>query len=274
MNSYPQFLSVANEAVDLAANLLRSHQPELVTAKGDRDMVTEVDFAIERKVRRFLAERTPYVGCLGEEEGISGRMDDLWWSLDPIDGTANFVHGSPLCGVSLGLLRDGRPVVGVIDLPMLGTRYAAAEGLGAYANGQAIAVRQTTQLSEAIISIGDYATGEDAGSRNRLRLALTGRLAETVQRVRMHGSAALDLAWLAQGRTDAVITLSNKPWDVAAGVIISREAGAVLVDKDGSEHATASAATIGATPELVEPILKLVAEAETDIWSRPQFPRS
>ena len=262
---FAELLPVATAAADLAAERLRSAQPGLVMAKGDRDMVTEVDLAIERSVRAFLADRTPAIACLAEEEGTSGEPAGLTWVLDPIDGTANFVHGSPLCGVSLGLLRRGRPVLGVIDLPLLGERYTAVEGGGAYADGEPIRASTTTDLAEAIVCQGDYAVGHQAARRNHLRLAVTRRLSERVQRVRMHGSAAIDLAWLARGRTDAMITLSNKPWDMAAGVAIAREAGARVVDKDGAEHGRRSSATIGASPALIREILALVNAAEADV---------
>ena len=209
MTAYTDLLAVANEAVDLARDLLRSHQPSVVMAKGDRDMVTDLDLTIERRVRALLAKRTPTIGCIAEEEGASGPARDLMWALDPIDGTANFVHGSPLCGVSLGLIRRGRPVLGVIDMPFLSARYTAVQGEGAHVNGAPLRTSETTDLAEALVAIGDYAVGYNAARRNRLRLELTRRLAPAVQRIRMHGSAALDLAWLAEGRLDAVITLSN-----------------------------------------------------------------
>lgn len=265
MTPFASMLPVACAAADLAATLLRSVQPGLVRAKGDRDMVTEADLAIERKVREFLASHTPAIAFLAEEEGAHGDAADLTWVLDPIDGTANFVHGSPLCGISLGLVRRGRPVLGVIDLPMLGLRYSAVEGGGAHVGGQPIRASTTSSLREAIVSLGDYAVGRQASRHNRVRLAVTRRLTERVQRVRMHGSAAIDLAWLAHGRTDAMITLSNKPWDMAAGVIIAREAGAQIVDRDGSPHGRRSSATIGANAALIEPILQLVADAEADL---------
>jgi hypothetical protein len=111
-------LPVAVDAVALASDLVRTRMPGLLTAKGDRDMSTEVDYAVERAVRDFLHDKTPDIAFLGEEEGATGAPGaELLWALDPIDGTANFVHGIPLCGISLGLVHRNRPVVGVIDLP-------------------------------------------------------------------------------------------------------------------------------------------------------------
>ena len=253
-------LPAAIEAVDLANELIRSRLPGPLTAKGDRDMATELDFAVERTVRGHLRERTPGVAVLGEEEGVSGDPDaELLWALDPIDGTANLVHGMPLTGVSLGLIHRGRPILGVIDLPFLGVRYWAVEHKGAYAGERRIAASRTARLNEAIVAVGDYAVGVDADEKNALRLALNEQLAGRVQRVRMLGSAAIDLAWVADGKLDASMTMSNKPWDTAAGVIIAREAGAVVIDQDGSDHTSSSAATIAAAPGVAEELLALVA---------------
>jgi len=262
--TFAELLPIASAAVDQAADLMRQTQPGVITAKGDRDMVSEVDYAIEKQLRAYLAEQTPTIGFLGEEEGASGSNGDLQWALDPIDGTANFVRGIPLCAVSLGLVHHGQPVLGVVDLPFLGARYTAVQGSGAYANGQPIHASTTDQMSEAIVAIGDYATGLNADTKNATRLAITTHLAATVQRVRMNGSAAIDLVWLAHGRIDATITLSNKPWDMAAGVIIAREAGALVVDADGNPHSASSTATVGTTPALVNQITAIIRQAKAE----------
>ena len=243
---------------------MRTMQPGLLTAKGDRDMASEVDYAIEDRLRAFLAEHTPEIGFLGEENGLSGAAGGLMWALDPVDGTVNFVHGSPLCAVSLGLITENRSVLGLIDLPFLGSRYSAAEGNGAHADGQLITVSATRQAGDAVVALGDYAVGIGSAEKNRTRFALAQRLATNVQRIRMHGSAAIDLAWLAAGRVDAVVMLANKPWDTAAGVVIAREAGATVADRDGAPHSFASSATIAANPSLLPAILDLAGGDHTD----------
>jgi myo-inositol-1(or 4)-monophosphatase len=190
----------------------------------------------------------------------AGRVDSCGrWTR--VDGTANFARGLPLCGVSLALLDRGDPVIGVIDLPFLETRYTAARNHGTWANGEQVTASATNDVSKAIVSLGDFAVGADAEARNRKRFALTTLLAGRAQRIRMFGSAAIDLAWVAHGRTDACITLSNKAWDVAAGVCIAREAGAVVVDVDGSRHTAESSATIAVAPKLLGPLLELVHQA-------------
>ncbi|MGH3067843.1 MAG: inositol monophosphatase family protein [Streptosporangiaceae bacterium] len=170
------------------------------------------------------------------------------------------------------LLQDGRPVLAVIDAPFLGHRYHAIEGRGAYTStgtsstgtsgpglsGTRLSVATTVRLRDAVVAIGDYAVGEDADRKNEARLAATTRLAARVHRIRMLGTAALDLAWVAEGRLDASVTLGNKPWDTSAGVLIVREAGADVVGADGHRHELSSAATIAGPPALIPQLLPLL----------------
>lgn len=254
-------LSIAHEAIDTASELVRTSPPGHLTPKGDRDYASEVDYAVERKVRTLLRSRTPGITFVGEEE--NAKPDDIaeWWTLDPIDGTVNFAHDLPLCAVSLALVRDNRPVLGVIDLPYLGARYWAAETEGAYRDRSPLQVRDVDHLDDAVLAIGDYAVGPGANEKNKARLNLTQLLAGRALRVRMLGSAAIDLAWLAEGKVDASVTLSNRSWDVAAGVILAREAGATVVDHDGTTHTTDSSATIATSPGIRDELIALLAVA-------------
>jgi myo-inositol-1(or 4)-monophosphatase len=247
-------MPVAVQAMDLARQIVRQ-LPSAVDAKGDRDMVSDVDVQIERAVRAFLSEHTPDVGFLGEETGDAPGNNELQWVLDPVDGTANFVKGIPLYAISLALVTRQEPVLGIIEVPADGSRYMAALGWGAYCGNEPIRVRSTRQLSEAIVTVGDYAVGERAQAKNKSRLAVTGELATRALRVRMLGSAALDLAWLAHGRTDAAIIFGGKPWDTAAGVILVREAGGSVVDASGARHRLRSPSTLAASAELVDQLL-------------------
>ncbi|MDP9791779.1 myo-inositol-1(or 4)-monophosphatase [Catenuloplanes nepalensis] len=258
MPDIDSLLPAAHEAVDLARDMMRTMLPGVLTAKGDRDMASEVDLAIEQRVRAFLADRTPGVGFLGEEEGARAGDGGLTWSLDPVDGTVNFVHGSPLCAVSLGLIDGDRSVLGVIDLPFLGNRYWASPAAGAFCDGTAIRAGEVSALPEALVAIGDFAVGEDADAKNRERFAILETLVPRVQRIRMLGTAATDLAWLAAGRLDALVMMSNKPWDTSAGTAIARSAGARIFDRDGSEHTVRSAATIACAPALADRLLPLL----------------
>lgn len=253
-------LPVAIEAVARATNIVRERVPLVVTAKRSiRDMATDVDLSVENAVREFLDQESPDTSFLGEECGLFGKTEGKpIWILDPIDGTANFLHRLPLCAVSLALIDGTRTVLGVISLPFLGSLYYATEGEGAFLNREPIATSRTDSLSTAIVSMGDYEIGHDAEERNRTAFAVTEALAANVQRIRMLGSAATDLAWVAEGKLDATVILANEPWDTSAGVLIAREAGATVLDRDGSSHGLESTATIALTPPLVVELLPLL----------------
>jgi myo-inositol-1(or 4)-monophosphatase len=269
----PSVLLAAEGAVDLGAALLsrgRSHFGSIIR-KGERDYATAVDLEIERTIKGVLAEVSREIPFLGEEEGGVGIDASPLWVLDPIDGTINFSKASPLCGISLALIESGRPTFGIVDLPLLGERYVAAAGAGAYLNGQRMAVAGVEKLGEAVIGFADFAVGSQADSENRIHRELMRRLAAESLRVRVHGSASLDLAWLAAGRLSATIMLSNLPWDVAAGVLLVREAGGEAYDYDGSPYSSRSAFTLASVPGIAGELLCTVEEsidAVASAWPR------
>ena len=220
--SSAKMLLAAEHAVDIGAQILRrgrSHIGALI-GKGDRDFATDVDLRIESEIRASLAQATPRIPFLGEEEDGARELGVARWVLNPIDGTINFARGSPLCSISLSLLISGQPVLGIVDAPLLGERFIARHGAGAYLNGASISVAEVAALGEAIVGVADFKVGVGSEEENRLHLAALARLARGSLRVRMRGSAALDLAWLAAGRLNATLMLSNLPWDVTAGLLL------------------------------------------------------
>jgi myo-inositol-1(or 4)-monophosphatase len=255
-------LLAAERAVDLGAKLLRrghSHVGALID-KGDRDYATEVDFAIEHAVKEALAVDSPGIPFLGEEEGGADLDAETLWVLDPIDGTINFSHGTPLCGISLALVHEGRPILALIDLPLLRERYVAQEGGGAFLNGRPVEIAEVPGLHESVVAITDFAVGPEAKIENPTHLAITGLLASACLRVRVHGCACLDLAWVAAGRLNASFMLSNRPWDVSAGVLLVREAGGAVYDYDGAPYTASSRFTIASTSGLAASITELTRE--------------
>ncbi|MGQ4597051.1 inositol monophosphatase family protein [Nocardia sp. R6R-6] len=258
--SRDELLTIARSAVGHGAELLETADRGMVDKKSDRDYVTDLDYRIQDRIRGYLSDETPEFDFLGEEfdDTATENTGRYMWVLDPIDGTSNFIHGLPLCAVSLALVHDGEPVIGVIRAPFLGLEYFAAAGQGAYGNDEPINASSTETLGCAIVSIGDYAVGPEAEPKNERRIALTAALAATVERIRMFGSAALDLAWVAEGRTDACVMLSNKPWDTAAGVLIAREAGAVVLDSTSRRHTLDSPDTIAASPAVADQLVALI----------------
>ena len=257
-----RLLFAAEEAVDLAADALvggRAHVRALID-KGDYGFATVVDVEIERLVRAYLREQAPGIPFLGEEEGGEGLMSEALWLLDPIDGTANYADGSPLCSISLALLRRGRPVLAVVDAPLLGERFVAVEGSGAFRNGALIHVAER-EVGDSLVALSDFAFGHKHRDTNRLRFAVIEELVRRSMRLRIHGSVALDLAWLAAGRMSGTFALSNLPWDVSAGVLLVREAGGLVFDDKGGTHGPSSQFTLAAVPALRETLVSVIAAA-------------
>jgi myo-inositol-1(or 4)-monophosphatase len=263
MRTHDNYLEIAWQAVQVGSKTLATAQPETVQHKGDRDLVTDVDLAIQHDIAEYLQTATPDIPLLAEE---SAQQPDIatteWlWVLDPIDGTSNFAHGLPLCSVSLALLHRGSAVVAVTHAPLLGRTYHAVKDQGAFLNGQPISVSRTASLNEAIVSLGDYAVGHDAAAHNRQRLALTAELVTLVERIRMVGAATLDLAFVAEGALDACVMMSNKPWDTAAGALIAREAGALVTAANGEPHAHDSESIVAATPAIADELATVIRVA-------------
>jgi myo-inositol-1(or 4)-monophosphatase len=155
MTDLSRLLSIANEAVDIGRKAALTQDLGTVTSKGDRDMASEVDFAVEQAIRSHLAKVTPEIEFLGEEEGRSGDdSGDLLWVLDPIDGTANFVHGIPLVAISLGLVAGDSSSLALLICPSLrsATRGASEAGLiamgGAFMEANAVGLRMPSSQSE------------------------------------------------------------------------------------------------------------------------------
>ena len=261
--SVARLLLAAEQAVDLGARTMRqgrSHIGALI-GKGDRDFATDVDLRIESQIKASLAQATPEIPFLGEEEAREESLEQARWILDPIDGTINFARDSPLCSISISLVVGGQPALGIVDAPLLGERFIARRGGGAYLNGTRISVAEVAGLPEAIVGVADFKVGVGSEEENRVHLGALARLARRSLRVRMLGSAALDLAWLATGRLNATLMLSNLPWDVTAGLLLAREAGGVVFDYDGSSHDAQSRYTLASTPSLAEPVRRIVVEA-------------
>jgi myo-inositol-1(or 4)-monophosphatase len=255
-------LAAAERAVDEAAAALvegRDRVKALID-KGDYGFATVVDVEIERMVRGRLGAETPQIPCLGEEEGGAGISSEAVWVLDPIDGTANYADGSPLCSISLALLERGTPVLGIVDAPLLGERYVASEGGGAFLNGRPIGVAPR-EVGDSLVALSDFAFGRKHRDTNDLRFAVIDELVRRSMRLRIHGSVALDLAWLAAGRMSATMALSNRPWDVSAGVLLVREAGGVVFDETGERYTPESESTLAAVPAMREALVDVVAAA-------------
>lgn len=226
--------------------------------KGARDYSTAVDFKVERAVRKFLKTETPGIPLIGEELSPKIGKFDLAWVLDPVDGTVNYSKGHPLYGVSVALVGPHAPLAAGISLPWLGRKYLAESGGGTYMNGGRVGVSGVDRLSESVIGIGDFPTGKKSREASDRQASMLGRLARKVLRIRMHGSAAVDMCLVADGSCEASITLSNRIWDIQSGVLLVREAGGIVVDREGVHHTIRSTTTIATTKALKDILLRAV----------------
>jgi len=236
---------------------IRSHTPvEVGTKAGPADFVTETDRAVEQYVRERIAEEFPDDAVVGEEFGATGPGDaGRRWFVDPVDGTTNYAHGVPWCSFSLGLVDAAGPAVGVVADPYRQEVFSAARGGGARLGGIPIRCADRADLAGGVL------VTELAGHRvwdGLLPMLETLAAAECTTRIL--GSSALSIATVAAGRADAVVLGGYNTWDVVAGVLIAREAGATVLGRDGQElPAVPSAADDGllaAAPGIADTVLK------------------
>jgi len=229
--------------------------------KGVLDLVTAADRESERLLRSRLLEAFPADRFLGEEDGevagaAAGTAARLW-AVDPLDGTVNFFHGHPFFCVSVALLIAGTPVVAVLEAPALGWTWTAVRGGGARRNGTPVHVSETRTLDHALV-----ATGWAAASHTRPEpfLAALPALFRRTQGVRRCGSAALDLALTADGTYDAYYEMALHPWDVAAGILLVREAGGRVSDYGGAEADCSGRAVVASNGLLHEALLAILRD--------------
>jgi myo-inositol-1(or 4)-monophosphatase len=226
-------LRLASEAGSIAMRTWRQSGPSTATLKGAQDWLTAADGAVERFLSAGLAALFPNDGFQGEEGG-KARQGALHWVVDPIDGTANFARGSPRFCISLGLLDDRMPLIGVIVAPAMGELFAARLNGGVTRNGKPIRAAETSDLSRAVIECG-WSHRRPAAQF----VAMLQRIIEAGAAPRTSGSGTLGLVDVAAGRSDAYIELHINVWDAAAALALLREAGAHVsrfLDGDGLER--------------------------------------
>src|SRR5689334_13330604 len=199
-----------------------------VSVKGPGNYVSAADNKAEEIIYRELEKARPGYGFLMEERGeVAGVDASHRWIVDPLDGTTNFLHGIPLFAISVGLERDGELVAGVIYNPVMNELIVAEKGSGAFLNDRRLRVAARRELTEAVVATGMPGVGRPGRD---LWSAEHATLADRVAGVRRSGSAAIDLAWVAAGRFDGSWQRGLAPWDVAAGIVILREAGGIVTD--------------------------------------------
>lgn len=202
-----------------------------VSLKGPGDYVSQADRKAEEVIYTELSRARPGYSFLMEERGaVEGQDDQHRWIVDPLDGTTNFLHGLPMFSISIALERQGQLVAGVIYNPAMDELYTAERGGGAFLNDRRLRVAARSKLSDAVIGTGVPHLGR--GHHGNYLIELRHVMGE-VSGIRRFGSAALDLAYVAAGRLDGFWESNLSPWDMAAGILLIREAGGFATDLDG-----------------------------------------
>ena len=232
-------LDTAVIAARRAAEILESWRARFsVKEKARADLVTEADQASQDAVKAILLGAFPDHAFLGEEDSTGKPIESLrppadappTWVVDPLDGTANYVHDVPQYCISIGLWAAGKPVLGVILDPRLDELFTAIDGGGAKLNGKPMRVSTVPTVHDGLLATGFPANF----AKQKRNLALWAKVSEHAQALRRNGSSALSLAYVAAGRFDGYWAFDNWPWDVVAGFALIREAGGIVTCSDGS----------------------------------------
>ncbi|GAA2625799.1 inositol monophosphatase family protein [Streptomyces axinellae] len=228
-----ELLALAQEAAARAGTLLRDGRPAdlgvAATKSSPIDVVTEMDLASEKLITGFLTGHRPDDGFLGEEGASSEGSSGVRWVIDPVDGTVNYLYDRPDWAVSIAAEYHGERVVGVVAAPARGETWHAVLGQGAYRDGRPLVCRPSPPLDQALIGTGFGYVRE----RRVAQAAVAEELLPRVRDIRRTGSAAIDLCEVACGRLDGFYERGLHPWDLAAGDLIAREAGALTGGRPG-----------------------------------------
>ena len=224
-----------------------------VSVKGPGDFVSAADRKAEKTVFEELSKARPGYSFVMEESGdVEGPDKTHTWYVDPLDGTTNFLHGIPIFGISIALMREGQVVAGVVYNPAVDDMFVAERGQGAYLNNRRLRVAQRRALSDCVVGCGIPHLGK---RRDHPRfLGEAQRVMDKVSNLRRLGAAAMDLCYVAAGRYDAYWERDLKSWDMAAGLIMVREAGGFVTDCDGGAEMIAKG-SVCCGNDVVQPAL-------------------
>lgn len=254
----PSYLETATEIAREAGALLAHYFERGISyeLKGDYDLVTEADKASEKLVVERLRNHFPTHSILGEEGGMRDNASEFCWYVDPLDGTTNFAHSYPAFNVTIGLERAGELIAGVIYDPIRQEMFGAELGGGAYLNGRRIHVSKAPRLETALL-----ATGFPSRKRHEnVNVHFFHQVAMMTHGVRRSGSAAIDLANVACGRLEGFWEFGLNPWDMAAGLLLVREAGGKTSDMKGGPASLRGAHVVATNGLIQDELLGLFSE--------------
>ena len=233
----PELVTICEKAARTGGSVLLSWMDRFETReKGPKDLVTDADLASQQAIRDIVLGEFPDHEFLGEEDDAldtkainSPRADTCRWLVDPLDGTTNYVHRLPMFSVSVAVERGGEILAGAVFDPIASECYTAQSGQGAWLNGAPLSTSNCERISEALLA-ASFSANVPRNSDEVVRFV---EVLHSCQALRRMGSAALNLSYLAAGRLDGYWATSVKPWDVAAGILLVREAGGIATGVDG-----------------------------------------
>ncbi|MBA8991845.1 myo-inositol-1(or 4)-monophosphatase [Curtobacterium pusillum] len=258
--------SIAREAATLAARR-RAEGVEVADRKSSiADVVTAADREVETLIRSRIAEARPDDAFFGEESGTGAGTSGITWVVDPIDGTVNYLYGSPEYGVSIGVVRGSadpaawEPIAGVVVAPAIGVVYRAAAGEGATRDGEPLHAGSPASLAETLVATGFGYTVD----RRRQQVGVLAGLIGEVRDIRRGGAASLDCCAVGAGTVDAYYERGINPWDMAAGSVIAQEAGAdIRIWEAGGTRSF-----LFASPAVVDELATLLQRLEEDVLTQ------
>ncbi|MGQ9427099.1 inositol monophosphatase family protein [Gilvimarinus sp. F26214L] len=249
-------LNAARKAARLAEQAAERLDKVVVETKSHNDFVTQADRAVEKEIIFHLRKAYPDHSFQGEESGLHEGSSEYEWLIDPIDGTTNFIHGMPHFAISIACLHKGRIEHAVIVDPIKREEFTASRGKGAQLNGRRIRVSPRHSLEGALIGTGipfsGYPLQHMEGYLSCLR-----EVAEQTAGIRRPGSAALDLAYVAAGRFDGFWEIGLQPWDIAAGILLIKEAGGLVSDLKGGESYLETGNITAGNPKVFKSLVQI-----------------
>lgn len=266
MIDYSNRLQFAKQAALEAGRYILKSMPRehQIDKKGAVNLVTETDRGAEKMIHNIITTAFPEDRFIAEEGSSNAGDSGLVWYVDPLDGTTNFAHRLPHYCVSIGLVEAGVPVAGCVYNPNLDECFSAARGQGAFLNDQPIHVSRIDNLTDSLLATGFPYDLRDSSEDNLVNFALFYKKCQAVRRA---GAAALDLAYVACGRFDGFWEFKLQGWDIAAGIIIVREAGGIVSDFTGNPVGMAKGEVLASNgiihPKMIE-TLKLAKTAQSD----------
>ncbi len=224
--------------------------------KEDGSITTVADVESEKEIKAILKGEFPSYSLLGEESGLEQGISDYMWVIDPLDGTTNYYMKNPFFGVSIALTCKAKPLMGVVYFPFMNEIFYAEKGKGAYLNDEKIFVSNVSEINDSIIT---FCHGRDQNSVKEM-LKIFGKLKLINNKVRQIGSAALELCYVACGRVDSFFMIGVNSWDVAAGVLIVKEAEGKVTDFEAKPFNMQSENILATNSKTHERLLKLINE--------------